>query len=158
MGWIFVSIVVALWLLLADDNNSFCHALTSSTSPSNNNKKIQVCQNKHCCKHYQGRASSLVQTIQDLTLACSSDGGGDNFQVKVEATGCLSECQHGPNLQIGDQKIAGVSNPAMAAVHLELALGRPTPKLLLAAVQVLEKAHGKLLLVNTTFHTYGHIF
>jgi hypothetical protein len=149
VSW-FPLIVVVLFSL------DSCRALSK-----NNIKTIQVCQNKHCCKHYQGQSANLVQTIQDLTHTHD-----ENDYIKVESTGCLSECQQGPNLQIGDQKISGVSNPGIAAAHL-VALDRPTPKLLLAAVQVLEKAHGTYIhtcygVLNISFLwvalSTGHIF
>lgn len=102
-----------------------------SAAPHN----IQVCQNKDCCQRYQGQID-LFQTILDFQL--------DN--AKVESSGCLSHCGHGPNIEIdGQLLIHEITNAATAAVQLEMTLGTPIPKLLLAAVQVLEKATGKLL-------------
>ena len=92
---------------------------------------IQVCQNKDCCKRYQGRID-LYQTIQDL-----------NLDAKVESSGCLSHCGQGPNIEIDGQVVHEITNAATAAVQLELTLGKAVPKLLLAAVQVLEKANGR---------------
>jgi (2Fe-2S) ferredoxin len=92
---------------------------------------IQVCQNKDCCKRYQGRID-LFQTIHDLQL-----------DAKVESSGCLSHCGQGPNIEIDGLVLHEITNAATAAVQLELTLGKPIPKLLLAAVQVLEKANGR---------------
>ena len=93
---------------------------------------IQVCQNKDCCKRYQGRID-LFQTIQDL----------NHFDAKVESSGCLSHCGQGPNIEIDGQVVHEITNAATAAVQLELTLGKAIPKLLLAAVQVLEKVNGR---------------
>jgi hypothetical protein len=92
---------------------------------------IQVCQNKDCCKRYQGRID-LFQTIHDLQL-----------DAQVESSGCLSHCGQGPNIEIDGQVVHEITNAATAAAQLELTLGKPIPKLLLAAVQVLEKANGR---------------
>ena len=92
---------------------------------------IQVCQNKDCCKRYQGRID-LLQTIHDF-----------NLDAKVESSGCLSHCGQGPNIEIDGQVVHEITNAATAAVQLDLALGKAIPKLLLAAVQVLERANGR---------------
>jgi (2Fe-2S) ferredoxin len=92
---------------------------------------IQVCQSKDCCKRYQGRID-LFQTIHDF-----------NLDAKVESSGCLSHCGQGPNIEIDGQLFHEITNAATAAVQLEMTLGKAIPKLLLAAVQVLERADGR---------------
>jgi hypothetical protein len=121
------SILFGLFILVLVTGQ--CHSLSAPPL-------IQVCQNKDCCKRYQGRID-LFQTIHDLQQL---DG-------KVESSGCLSHCGQGPNIEIDGQVVHEITNAATAAVQLELTLGKPIPKLLLAAVQVLEKAKGKQLLL-----------
>jgi hypothetical protein len=96
---------------------------------------IRVCQNKHCCK----RNPQLSQIIANLV-----DGA-----VTVEASGCLSHCEEGPNVEIqwnGHESsttlVTGVTDATTAAVQIELALklAKPIPKLLVAASNVMERA------------------
>ena len=148
-------------LLLSHPQLYGCESLQSPLP--NSNKKVtttttattivQVCQHKDCCKRYGGTID-LVQTLTDLLPP--------HVPIIVESTGCLSECHRGPNLRVEYSKtilsssnnnnsgpkennpfIHDVSNAAMAAIQLEQIIQQPIPKLLLAAVQVMEKAQGK---------------
>jgi hypothetical protein len=63
----------------------------------------------------------------------------------VESSGCLSECEKGPNIEIvgniNDSKVLnGIDDATMAAVQLELVLETTIPKLLIAASKVMERA------------------
>jgi hypothetical protein len=107
---------------------------------------IRVCQNKHCCK----RNPQLSQIIANLV-----DGA-----VTVEASGCLSHCEEGPNVEIqwnGHESsttlVTGVTDATTAAVQIELALklAKPIPKLLVAASNVMERA------INSPGTYYVHL-
>jgi hypothetical protein len=118
--WFFQRLLVVLacsWL-----------AVDSLSSPT---PRIRVCQNKHCCK----RNPNLLQSISNLLGTAA----------QVESSGCLSECEKGPNIEIvgniNDSKVLnGIDDATMAAVQLELALETTIPKLLIAASKVMERA------------------
>lgn len=64
-------------------------------------------------------------------------------KVAIESTGCLGQCQHGPNICLKgkDELIMNdISNPTAAVAHLEAFASIEVPSKLLAAVNVLEKA------------------
>ena len=149
----FLIVLFGFVLLLSHPQLYGCESLQSPLP--NSNKKVtttttattivQVCQHKDCCKRYGGTID-LVQTLTDLLPP--------HVPIIVESTGCLSECHRGPNLRVissnnnGGPKennpfIHDVSNAAMAAIQLEQIIQQSIPKLLLAAVQVMEKAQGK---------------
>jgi predicted metal-binding protein len=88
---------------------------------------IKVCQNKDCCRNFQGK-SSLVQVLQDLT-----NEAGNAFT--VQSTGCLSKCDQGPNVCIGDEISNGIQTPLHAAALIPNASNK-----LINAVLLLEKA------------------
>jgi len=111
---------------------------------STNNKKansqpivIEVCENKHCCKHYTGKAATLVQTLRQIIP-------GEN-SYDIQSSGCLSNCKDGPNIQIHKNKNTilhnGITSPHVAAAVLELNDDKlkihPT---FLAACQVMDRA------------------
>jgi NADH:ubiquinone oxidoreductase subunit E len=96
--------------------------------------KIQVCQNKDCCRNFGSKTSSsfynLPQVIHDLTS-----------EVEVESTGCLSKCDKGPNMQIGrsPEILHRVKDHIQAAAALD-SLGIVIPVQNMAAIAVLENA------------------
>lgn len=96
--------------------------------------KIQVCQNKECCRNFGGKTAScfynLPQVLQDLS----------SF-VEVESTGCLSKCDKGPNIQVASSStiLHRIKDHIQAAAALE-SLGIIVPAQHMAAIAVLEKA------------------
>jgi hypothetical protein len=96
---------------------------------------IQVCQNKDCCKRYKTQSMNLVHTIYNL-LPPSSD-------IHVEATGCLSQCQKGPNIAIikdNSQEEPTIYNDISDHFCAAAVLPIDPPPTLLTAVSVMEKA------------------
>lgn len=100
---------------------------------------IQVCQNKDCCRRFQGKASNLAQTLEQILPSDTA--------IKVETTGCLSQCGHGPNICVKsedgeDEKfLNGIETAYMAAASLEIldpSLSIPSTKL--AAWNCMEKS------------------
>ena len=114
---------------------------------------IKVCQNKNCCR----RNSDILQTIHNLVGM--SDGVDGN--TVVESSGCLSQCDMGPNIEVttkGDKKtppmvLNGMTDVQTIAFHLgELSTTTMpsfplVPKLLIAASKVIE--------TSETFATNG---
>jgi hypothetical protein len=107
----------------------------SPTTTTTTTTTIRVCQNKHCCKKYP----NLLQSISNLM-----EHNANAAQVVVESSGCLSECEKGPNIEILSNSKSnvfnGIDDATIAAVRLELALETPIPKLLIAASKVMERA------------------
>lgn len=111
---------------------AWCSALSSSPT------RIQVCQNKDCCKRFEASKTStnLVQTIRQLLM---------DDDIAVESSGCLSHCDKGPNVAIKTSKAEvvenGITGAPGAAAALELNLDdfkiHPT---LLAAQKVMNQA------------------
>jgi hypothetical protein len=100
---------------------------------SSNAILLRVCQNKDCCRRFQGR-STLPEVIQDLLTPAASE------QVTVQVSGCLSQCDKGPNLCLGeDNSINGVIDASEALFQLQTACEVKVPPKLYAAVTVLEK-------------------
>jgi hypothetical protein len=111
-----------------------CISLTlSSTTHS---LQIQVCQNKSCCKAWN-HSTPLPEVLRDLL-------GPD---VAIDSTkACFSQCQNGPNICVKrknepDKMMHGIDDPTTAAAHLEAKASIEIPSKVLAAVNVLEKAH-----------------
>jgi predicted metal-binding protein len=94
---------------------------------------VKVCQNKDCCRNFQGK-SSLVQVLQDLT---DDDNSSTPTTKKytIESTGCLSKCDQGPNVCIDDEISNGIQTPLHAAALIPNASNK-----LINAVLLLEKA------------------
>lgn len=104
---------------------------------------IRVCQNKHCCK---GTNVDILQTMHNL-VESGGDHGGDN--VVVEASGCLSHCDKGPNVEVttGDSTLLlhGLTDAQTCAFELgELSSSTssfpPIRKILIAASKVIEQS------------------
>ena len=113
-------------------------ALMVSVSVQGLQTSIQVCQNKDCCQRFEG-STNLVRTLYDLLPPSTAK------DVKIESSGCLSQCGKGPNMSVqknGKEKILvhGVKDAASAAVELELSCSITPNPTLLAAVNVMEKA------------------
>jgi len=114
--------------------------------------KIQVCQNKDCCKRYQGN-ENLVQTLSHLVPPSRHQ------DIEIETVGCLSKCAEGPNVQVNDQFYNDVHDVQSAAAILEMAFPNlEVPPTLIAASNVIERAHKatsfeeKLKLLNSVIN------
>ena len=100
---------------------------------------VLVCQNKDCCQRWRHQ-TPLPEVLVDLL--------GDS--VSVQTTSCLSQCGKGPNLCVRNSKgeelqLQMIHSPTVATAVLEESLNQKIPSKLLAAVNVLEKAHkGKI--------------
>ena len=114
----FLHVLMALHILLAS-------SLTT---------KIEVCQNKDCCRNFGSKTSSsfynLPQVLHDLASS-----------VEAESTGCLSKCEQGPNMQVASSSVVlhRVKDHIQAAAALE-SLGITVPAQNMAAIAVLERA------------------
>lgn len=125
--------VIFVWLSIILACNHVCHGLTQQHK-AGTDIRVQVCQNKDCCKRFHGKAQNLVQTIQHL---CPG--------VEVESSACLSQCGKGPNICIvspnGDEKFYGdIVDAASAAAVLEMSMDTIIPPTLIAAVNVMERS------------------
>lgn len=103
---------------------------------------VRVCQNKHCCR--RANNADVLQTMHNLI-----DTSGGDSNVVVEASGCLSECDKGPNVEltIGNDKVLlhGMMGAQTCAFQLgETSLSKPSfqtvPKILVAASKVIEQS------------------
>jgi hypothetical protein len=97
---------------------------------------VRVCQNKHCCKRANG---NVLQTMHNLI-----DTAGDD-NVVVEASGCLSQCDNGPNVEITTGSGTVLLHEMMDAQTCAFQLGElssfpPLPKILIAASKVIEQS------------------
>lgn len=82
---------------------------------------IKICQNKGCVKNFPSKYDGgLPQTIADLTLPTSTSAKSTSATTTIETTGCLSQCQNGPNIQINDRVFGRVDDIGMAAAILEV--------------------------------------
>ncbi|CAJ1919974.1 unnamed protein product [Cylindrotheca closterium] len=90
--------------------------------------KVRVCQNKYCKKRY----ANLKQCVSQLLP-----------EAKVESSGCLSQCNDGPNIEVesgGHATILnGIQDVTTAAILLEQNTEMSVPKILLAASKILEQ-------------------
>jgi len=99
---------------------------------------VRVCRNKHCCKRTK---SDVLQTIHNLI--------DTNSDVVVEQSGCLSNCDKGPNVEIktknGVVVLNGMADAQTCAFQLgEVSSSTPSfpsiPKILIAASKVIEQS------------------
>jgi hypothetical protein len=138
--------LVCLWVMAVPE----VHALSNKNAAASTTL-IQVCQNKDCCKRFaRSTSSSLVEIMENLVPPCSS-----TTDIRVEASGCLSQCDKGPNVQIittpkmgsggssRPQIHFGVTDVISAASILELSLpdNFDVPSKLLAATDLLTQAN-----------------
>ncbi|KAL7557953.1 hypothetical protein ACA910_020322 [Epithemia clementina (nom. ined.)] len=77
---------------------AFALSLSSSSSSFQSTTTIRVCQNKHCFKKYP----NLLQTVSNYYYwnAANGDDNDNNNNIMVEASGCLSLCDLGPNVEL----------------------------------------------------------
>lgn len=103
---------------------------------------VRVCQNKHCCKRTN---VNVLQTMHNLI-----DTSGRDNDVIVEASGCLSQCDKGPNVEVSTESgkvlLQGMTDAQTCAFHLgEVSSSMPSfplvPKILVAASKVIEQSH-----------------
>lgn len=74
-----------------------------------------------------------MQTIQDLIPQQYVD-------LKIEATGCLSQCSFGPNVSINDRVYNKVDDVTKLAAIIDFCFGIDTPGLIMAAIEDISKA------------------
>lgn len=128
------------------------HAFSSRETPC---ITLQVCQHKNCRKRCKA-SSPLVDTLGHLLITTQA---GDHSQkpstcVVVESTGCLSQCDKGPNIQVSFQSkqkgsgkevlLFGNTDATTALTQLEALLSSKEiefeiPSKLVAATQVLDR-------------------
>eukprot|EP00531_Pseudo-nitzschia_arenysensis_P002418 CAMPEP_0116131280 /NCGR_PEP_ID=MMETSP0329-20121206/8923_1 /TAXON_ID=697910 /ORGANISM="Pseudo-nitzschia arenysensis, Strain B593" /LENGTH=299 /DNA_ID=CAMNT_0003625703 /DNA_START=116 /DNA_END=1015 /DNA_ORIENTATION=- len=101
---------------------------------------VKVCQNKHCCRRANNR--DILQTMHNLIDT------GDK-EVVVEASGCLSQCDKGPNVELsidGDKALLHEMVDAQTCTFQlgEASTSKPllpaVPKILVAASKVMEQS------------------
>ena len=117
------------------------------TPPSSySNKKVLVCQNKECCRKWS-LSQSLPETILDLLPPPSTENSNDNYNDVVEISGCLSQCDKGPNVMLSSSSPSeplslrhGVQGPRQVAEALKEHWQMDVPSKLVAAVTVMNKA------------------
>ena len=127
----------------------------SFTAANNNGPtRIQVCQNKDCVKNFPNKYDGgLTQLLQDLIPVTNEEGG---TAVVIEASGCLSKCNNGPNVccRAGTTETiySKVNDILMAAAILEVGADVDSPGDLMAAIEDMAKAsQGKILLFIFNF-------
>ena len=140
---------------------SFSAASSSSSKRLDSEcPSLRVCTNKDCRKRFGAKAFNLEKTLEQLLAGPASPAtpGGSTAtptlpHFSVETTGCLSQCGHGPNVSLRkkdgtEELLHGLSDATAAVAALEVADTsfriHPT---LLAAVNVMEKAHKGLYLI-----------
>jgi len=103
--------------------------------------KIQICQNKDCCKNFPSKYDGgLPQTIQDL-IPTNVKQQNTAVPIQVETTGCLSKCSHGPNVSINDRIFGHINDVLLAAAILEVGVAVDSPAELMAAVEYMANAN-----------------
>jgi predicted metal-binding protein len=131
-----------------------CLTTVSTPTTSVQERRIQVCQNKDCCRRFQSGTINLHDTIQLLLVPnvtfgeCSSEE-----RIVVERTGCLSLCDKGPNVSYSQaakeaKYFGGIFSVQDAVRYLHHIVGCDVPKELIAAFKVLEKASQCTFLKN----------
>ena len=114
-------------ILLILNNLRLIHGLTS----------IRICQNKHCVRNYPRKYDGgLIQTIQDLIPSPSST----LQEISIESSGCLSQCNQGPNISINDRVFHKVNDVSMVAAILDVGLGIDSPGFIMAAIENMANA------------------
>ena len=121
--------------------NACClHITNGSIGKADAYNVVRVCQNKHCCKRANG---NVLQTMHNLI-----DTVGDD-NIAVEASGCLSQCDKGPNVEITTGSGTVLLHEMVDAQTCAFQLGEvssttpsfpPRPKLLIAASKVIEQS------------------
>jgi hypothetical protein len=130
------------------------HLQSSSSSSSSIN--IKVCQNKDCCKNFPSKYDGgLIQTLQDLVVLSSSCGassttitGVPTRNITVESSGCLSQCNHGPNICVNERVFGKIDGVLAAAAVLEVAANIDCSGQLMAAIEDMATANKCEFLTN----------
>jgi|AntRauTorckE5430_2_1112549.scaffolds.fasta_scaffold19141_1 hypothetical protein len=126
------------------------HCIHSSFAFQPKPIKIQICQNKDCCKTFPSKYDGgLPQTIRDLIPIDinqqhkddDSLAAGSDTPFIIEATGCLSQCSSGPNVSINDRIFGHVNDVLSAAAVLEVGVDVDSPGNLMAAVEDMANAN-----------------
>lgn len=99
-------------------------------------RTFKICQNKHCVKRYS--PGNLVEVMENLV---------ETSNINIESSGCLSNCDHGPNMVLetkkkkGEEKVFNrVDDHHTAASILEQSCDLEVPTMLIAACTVMGKA------------------
>jgi len=131
-----LSSLLAVSFLLLDPN--YLHFIKIVIVRVDAYNVVRVCRNKHCCKRAK---SDVLQTIHNLI--------DTNSDVVVEQSGCLSNCDEGPNVEIktknGIVVLNGMADAQTCAFQLgEVSSSTPSfpsiPKILIAASKVIEQS------------------
>lgn len=118
------------------------HGLSSSSNPS---KKVQICQNKDCCKSFPAKYDGgLYQAMRDLLPNQQLRN-----EISIEKSGCLSQCNRGPNVNIvnkeneerSERMFGRIDGILAGAVALDVGLGIDCPGELMAALESMASAH-----------------
>lgn len=131
-----ISLLAISFLLL---NLCNLHIVTNYVGKAEAYNVVKVCRNKHCCKRSK---VDVLQTMYNLIDTTNND-------IVVEESGCLSNCDKGPNVEITTKSdtvvLNGMVDAQTCAFHLgEVSLSTPSfppvPKILVAASKVIEKS------------------
>lgn len=125
------------------------HCIHSSFAFQPKPIKIQICQNKDCCKRFPSKYDGgLPQTVRDLIPINTrlQDKGSAavahvDTPIIIETTGCLSQCSSGPNISINDRIFGNVDDVLSVAAILEVAADVDSPGDLMAAVEDMATAN-----------------
>ena len=117
---------------------NYLHLIEERCGIVNAYNVVRVCRNKHCCKRTK---VDVLQTIYNLI--------DTNSDIVVEQSGCLSNCDKGPNVEVntksGTVLLNGMTDAQTCAFQLgELSSSTPSfppiPKILIAASKVIEQS------------------
>jgi hypothetical protein len=125
-------------------------------SSSSSSIKIKVCQNKDCCKNFPSKYDGgLIQTLQDLVVLSSCGGASSTSRtgvptrnITVESSGCLSQCNHGPNICVNERVFGKIDGVLAAAAVLEVAADIDCSGQLMAAIEDMATANKCEFLTN----------
>mmetsp|Transcript_29 Transcript_29/g.62 ORF Transcript_29/g.62 Transcript_29/m.62 type:complete len:288 (-) Transcript_29:734-1597(-) len=98
---------------------------------------IKICQNKDCCKNFPSKYDGgLIQILQDLVITTTGT------MVTVESSGCLSQCNYGPNISVNDDRVFGkIDGVLAAAAVLEVVANVDCSGQLMAAIEDMATAN-----------------
>ena len=93
----------------SSSSHIICHSHSGSKKSIPRTTTVRVCQNKHCRKRAQQK--DILQTVHNLldlpppstpTLpsSTSSSSSSCGAAINIVSTGCLSECDKGPNVEV----------------------------------------------------------
>ena len=128
-------VLAVLFLLLNPKDLCISQDIVGETDAYN---VVRVCRNKHCCKRTN---VDVLQTMHNLI--------DKNNDILVEPSGCLSNCDKGPNVEIRTKSGTVLLNGMTNAQNCAFKLGQvssstpsfpPIPKILIAASKVIEQS------------------